>query len=166
MKKRKARPDETVDAVALLIVKGIATVELPAGCRTLGIDDADIAKTIAAARRKITSAAEYSKPEQIGMAIVRLNDVYACSIKAGDQKTALTAQRELNRLMDLYRPAKSGTAGHAGDPVAKAELVMIASHLLPLELAEDTYPLHEHARLAAELVRDRQAAKPPRKKTK
>lgn len=109
------------------------------------------------ARRKLTLAADYNRDEQLGTAVTRLNDIYARAIRAQDIKTGLVAQKELNKLLDLYRM----TPEHAGDATEgedsgpqQAELDAIRGHLLPLNLAEASYPLREHARIAAEIVRD------------
>lgn len=70
--------------------------------------------------------AQPDKAKLIQEALVRLNDLFARSLAANDCKTALQAQRELNRL---------------------------AEHLLPLGLADHNYPFEENARLVADFVR-------------
>ena len=85
---------------------------------------------------------------------MRLDDLYAKSIAGQDIRTALQAQRELNRPLDLY----AGSMKSAGEDDAGAlrrQVDLIAAHLLPLKLADQSYPVEEHARLAAEVIRIR-----------
>ena len=51
---------------------------------------------VAEARKRITVAADYTRDEQIGRAVMRLDDLYAKSIAGQDIRTALQAQREGN----------------------------------------------------------------------
>ena len=62
--------------------------------------------TVNQARKRITVAADYTRDEQLGKAVIRLDDLYAKSIAAQDTRTALQAQRELNRLLSLYADAR------------------------------------------------------------
>lgn len=154
------RPAEhpAIDKVLLLMVSGLSHADLTAACiGKLEVPPEEVAGVIAQARRKLTLAADYNRDEQIGTAVTRLNDIYARAIRAQDIKTGLVAQKELNKLLDLYRM----TAEHAGDGTDgeeagpdSAELAAIRGHLLPLGLAAADYPLREHARIAAEVVRD------------
>jgi len=156
------RPDEhpAIDKVLLLMVSGLSHADLTAACiGKLNVPPEEVAGVIAQARRKLTLAADYNRDEQIGTAVTRLNDIYARAIRGQDIKTALVAQKELNKLLDLYRM----TAEHAGEGADgeedgagpdSSELAAIREHLLPLGLAAADYPLREHARIAAEVVRD------------
>lgn len=146
-----------LDKVVLLMVSGMSQADLANACVTkLGIEPNEVAAVTAEARRRLTRAADYNRDEQLGTAITRMNDIYARAIRAGDIKTALTAQREINKLMDLYREASGGygTGEDAEDDGAQSELAAIRLHLLPLGLAAETYPLREHARIAADLIRE------------
>ena len=154
------RPAEhpAIDKVLLLMVSGLSQAELTAACiGKLEVAPEETASVIAQARRKLTLAADYNRDEQIGTAVTRLNDIYARAIRAQDIKTGLVAQKELNKLLDLYRmtsehAAETNDGEESGPP--QAELDAIRGHLLPLNLAEASYPLREHARIAAEIVRD------------
>ena len=103
----------------------------------------------------------------LGTALTRLNDLYGRCIRAGadgngpNLAKALDVQREINRLAGLYRgtgPLAPDTSGTV-ESEAGAELAAIGEYLLPLALADETYPLREHARLAVmriqKLSRDR-----------
>ncbi len=98
----------------------------------------------------------YARDEQLGKAVRRLDDLYAKSIAAQDTRTALQAQRELNRLLSLYSAADSDKtqSGESddGDEAAR-RLALVASYLLPLRLTDEKYPVEEYARLAAEELR-------------
>lgn len=149
-----------IDKVLLLMVSGLSHADLTAAAISkLEVPPEEVSGVIASARRKLTLAADYNRDEQIGTAVTRLNDIYARAIRAQDIKTGLVAQKELNKLLDLYRQ----TAEHAGEGSdgedaerERVELAAIRGHLLPLALAAPDYPLREHARIAAEIVRDHQ----------
>lgn len=148
-----------LDKVVLLMVSGMSQADLDNACVTrLGIEPHEVEAVTTEARRRLTRAADYNRDEQLGTAITRMNDIYARAIRAADIKTALTAQREINKLMNLYReasdsPGAEDTEDHVADEL-RIELAAIRDHLLPLALAAETYPLREHARIAADQIRD------------
>ena len=104
-----------------------------------------------------------SVPDFPGTALTRLNDLYSRCIRAGadgngpNLAKALDVQREINRLVGLYRQT-SLLPGHGaeGGGEASDELRAIGEHLLPLGLADENHPLREHARLAAQTIREHQ----------
>jgi hypothetical protein len=145
------------DRVVLLLTNGMAVEAAEDYARKNGGLDADAAKALVSdARKRITVAADFARDEQLGKAVMRLDDLYAKSIAAKDTRTALQAQRELNRLLGLY-------ADGAGDPLSRSDadeeapgrLELIASYLLPLNLTEPSYPVEEHARIASEIIRSK-----------
>jgi len=144
------------DRVVLLLTNGM-TVEAAEGyCQKQGgLDSGAAARLVAEARQRITVAADYARDEQLGKAVMRLDDLYAKSIAAQDTRTALQAQRELNRLLGLYSMADAEATAGDGDDDAARRLELIASYLLPLGLTESRYPVEEHARVAAEILRTR-----------
>ena len=147
--------DSLRDRVVLLLTNGM-TVEAAEGycVKQGGLDSGAAARLVAEARQRITVAADYARDEQLGKAVMRLDDLYAKSIAAQDTRTALQAQRELNRLLGLYSMADSGAAADTDDDAAR-RLELIASYLLPLGLTDSRYPVEEHARVAAEILRTR-----------
>lgn len=154
-----------IEKIVLLMVSGMSQADMENACvMKLGIEPQNVSAAMAEARRRLTLAADYNRDEQLGTAITRMNDLYGRAIRTGDIKTALTAQREINKLMDLYREASGGPdASGAEDQAAESlqnELVAIRDHLLPLGLAAASYPLREHARIAADLIRDKRDRKP------
>ena len=150
--KRQEHP--ALDKIILLMVSGMTREDLQAAAGKLEIAPAEIENVIRAARRKINKAAKINQAQAIGTALARLNDIYSRALKANDGRTALQAVKELNKLQDLYRPQKPNPDAAAGnDSTAAAELAKIREHLQPLALAAADYPLHELARLAAEIVR-------------
>ena len=92
-------------------------------------------------------------------AIKRLNDIYKIAMEKGDMKTALQAQREIDKLGGLHNEENPDENNIDKESLAflKSELDAIAEHLLPLELASEDYPLREHARIASERIREGQS---------
>lgn len=145
---------EVIDRLVLMLVSGVTPESAErAAVEKMGIAIRTAKRLIRKARQSITLAAGFNRDDEIGTAYLRLNDLFSRALKTQDTKTALAAQRELNRLMALYEqpPAEADDGG--ADAHETQELDLIRQHLLPLQLAPDTYPLHEHARIAADLVR-------------
>ena len=100
---------------------------------------------------KIAVAADYERRTEIGQSYHRLNHLYTVSLRQDDPRAALAAQKELNRLLDLYPNDSEPDSNLASEAVDNAKtLDVIREHLLPLNLAPDDYPIEEHARIAAE----------------
>jgi hypothetical protein len=139
---------ETLDALIRLLISGVTEPAARHACmERFSLTAAAADKALAEARRRITLAADYHRDEELGTAVTRLNDLYARSIKVQDVRTALQAQRELNRLMDLYSlPAESEPGRDLLGLAADHEAAR--AHLAPLRLAQPHAPLAEHARLA------------------
>ena len=72
----------------------------------LGVPPAAVHALISSAFEKIREAASFDTEEQAGQAIFRLNDLYERSLKVQDCKTALSCQKELTKLQDLYSALK------------------------------------------------------------
>ena len=144
--------ESVTDRVIIWMVSGLSGADLESACiAKLNVPPENVKAVIADARKRLTLAAEYNRDEMLGTALTRLNDLYGRCIRQTDGWVkALDVQREINRLAGLYRgtgplaPDSSGTA----DAEATAELSAIGDYLLPLALADETYPLREHARLA------------------
>jgi hypothetical protein len=148
-----------LDKVLLLMVSGLSHADLTAVCVSkLGVPPERVADIIAQTRRKLTLAADYNRDEQIGTAVTRLNDIYSRAIREQDTKVCLAAQKELNKLLDLYRMTAEHADYGSGNDEADSETAAVAAHLLPLKLVPETHPLREHARVAAEMVRQHLAA--------
>lgn len=93
-------------------------------------------------------------------ALAILQDIRDRSLQ-DDLPTALRAQVEINKLLDLFSVAKAHAERGEGENAPTAdggELDAVASHLLPLNLAPATYPLSEHARIAADMIRRQKEA--------
>ena len=142
------------DRAVLLLINGMSVNAAETFCVQQGADPDEAKRIVAEARKRITVAADYARDEQFGRAIMRLEDLYAKSIAAQDTRTALQAQRELNRLLSLYGPrGDTGTPGSEEDAVKRKQLALIEGYLLPLALTDATYPIEEHVRIAADLIR-------------
>jgi len=151
--------DDTINQVVLMLVRGVTSSTAETECvEKLKLDAADAHSIVAEAEQRIAVAANYNLAREVGTAYLRLNALYAQALKLDDPKTALASQRELNRLLRLYdlRPEKGLTGEPATD--ADRELAAVAAHLVPLGLVPDDHPLREHARVAAEAVRQHLAA--------
>lgn len=150
-----AKPASLRDRLLLLLVNGM-TVEAAEGyCVQQGLDQDSSKGAVQDARKRLTVAADYARDEQLGRAVMRLDDLYAKAIAGQDPRTALQAQRELNRLLNLYggSAARDPEGGGAELGDMRRQLELIAAHLVPLGLTDASYPLEEHARLAADIVR-------------
>lgn len=141
--------DTFLDQAVLLLVSGLTREAAEEAAITRGGLTTRKARAIVKkAHERITLAADYSRRAETGRAVMRLNDIYARSVKNGDTRTALSAQRELNRLLGLDTNQPDTDENPVDDQLQK-----IAAHLIPLGLAPETYPLHEHARIAADRIR-------------
>lgn len=154
-KARKAKPKpktkpaaispELADRVLLILVSGCPDGQIAAAVEGLGLAPEQVPVAIAAARRRLTIAADYHREHEIGKAYTRLNDCYGRSLALEDTKTALASQKELNRLLALYPQPQAATP--AGNDRDAAELAAVREHLEPLGLAGPDTPLDELARM-------------------
>lgn len=137
----------------VMLVNGLPPERVVDDCVRNGADHATAEAIVGEAREQITVTAEFSRKEKVGVAIRRCEDLYAKSVAARDTRTALQAQREINRLLSLYTSAHDSPAGPTVDAETLRRLDVIAGYLLPLGLTDESYPVEEHARLAAEVIR-------------
>lgn len=135
------------DRLLLGLIQGLPAERVAA---VVGIPEDQRDAAISEARRQLTRAADYNRDEQLGKAISRLEDCYARAAKgtdetAADVKTMVVVQKELNRLLDLYRPVTKAVDGNGR---AEMELLSIRQHLAGLGLVSETASTEEMARLA------------------
>ncbi len=143
-------PAGAVDKVVLWIVAGGAAERLRSACAgELRLSESDTDAVIAEARRRLTVAATTVHDEEIGKALMRLNDLYARSLLKKDFRSALDAQRELNRLLAL----SVGPGEVSPDADLRAEVGRAMAHLVPLGLTKDKdVSIGELCRLAASRI--------------
>jgi hypothetical protein len=148
-------PQVLKDRIVLLLISGMSVESAEGFCLQQGQTPESARQIVADARKRITVAADYTRDEQLGKAVMRLEDLYAKSMAGQDIRTALQAQRELNRLLSLYADTRQAEAPNdeADAAVMRRQLDLIAAYLVPLKLADPSYPVEEHARLAAEALR-------------
>lgn len=142
--------NDTIDRCVVLLTGGRRPGQVVEYLERQGVESESAGEAVQAARDRIVKSAEFDRDEKLGTAIRRLEDLYSKSIVGPnkDVRTALQAQKELNRLLSLGGPG--GDGGDGGDAVGRLDL--IASYLLPLELTDARYPIEEHARVAAEEI--------------
>ena len=149
--------DEIIERALLWMVSGLAGADLENACiAKLEVDPARVKAVIAEARKRLTLAAEYNRDELLGTALTRLNDLYSRCIRTQNEAKALDVQREINRLTGLY--GQSPPVEVEGNAEAVEEIEAVGEHLLALELTGPAYPLREHARLAAQRIRELEAS--------
>ena len=148
------KPHSLRDRIVLLLVNGMSAEAAEGFAVQSGTPVEEARQVVAEARKRITVAADYTRDEQIGRAVMRLDDLYAKSIAGQDIRTALQAQRELNRLLDLYAgSARTESVSDEEATAIKRQMELVTGYLLPLKVADEQYPVEEHARVAAELIR-------------
>ena len=152
---------EHIDKVVLMLVQGIAPDAARVACiEKLGLSPDDADAVIAQARKNITIAAEFNRAKELGTAIIRLNDLYTRCIRLQDTKTALAAQKEISKMLQLHQSPTADPGGDAEDETLDASaygssanaLRAVREHLAPLALAGDETPTPELARLAVERI--------------
>lgn len=109
--------------------------------------DADAKPLIVAAIASLTKAGEVDPSLVRGWCIEATRKVYAAAVAVADHQTSLRAIRQIEEFA-----ARDETAG-ASDSDAAGRLQLVANHLLPLQLVDGAYPLEEHARVAADVIR-------------
>jgi hypothetical protein len=158
---------DLVDTLVLMMVKGTTAAKAEQHAITKGgCTPEQAADLVTEARRQITVSASYNRDEQLALAITRLNELYSKGVVAtrpcktcqtpmlvGDLRTAIQAQKELNRLLGLYLPAEERRPTEIDAEDLERQLDLVASYILPLRLCSDAYPVTEHVRVAAELIR-------------
>lgn len=145
---RPAIDREPIDRIVLMMVDGASAETVSRYCRASGLGEAVVAE----ARRRIALASRYNPAQELGAAIKRLNSLYRAALEAGEYSVALQSQRELNKLLRLADV--SDTDETIASDVALQELESVRGHLLPLALTDAGKPLTEHARLAADRIRN------------
>lgn len=145
------------DKLVLLLVAGVAPDSAKAAAGDeLGLNPKEADAAIEAAQQAIVLAADVDRRRELGVAVHRLNSLYTQSVEMADTKVALSAQRELNRLLELSRLPDTNAPNTGEEPTSSPEadqLAAVAGHLLPLQLAPADYPVQEHARIAADAIR-------------
>ena len=142
---------ETLNDTIINIVAGVGIESIKDGLKRKGINEKVSNECIQLAKDKIKIAATYDRQEQLGLAINQLNAIYKEAIES-DPKTALSARKELSKIMNLYEATKTQTNDNQEDH--SEEIEVIRQHLEPLGLAGEGYPTTELARLAADQIRN------------
>jgi len=156
-------PTTSTDLVAravFLLTNGVGSARVEAELESKGASREAIEQAIRTALEKIRNAADVDRTAEVGKAVQRLNSMFAaamasCDARSPDLRTALQIQRELSKLLGLavdspdpLRPARS----------SEDRLALVESYLKPLGLIDQHYPIEEHARVAADIIRTQHLA--------
>lgn len=157
-KKLTMPTSDQVDKVMTLLARGGQGAALRNACRKQGIPEALTEEAITRGRQMLAACADTAHQEETGAAITRLRDIYlrAHTLSADGQaedfarigawNTALASQRELSKLLNLYRTEQS--EGEGADLASQMEQAL--AHLQPLGLTKrPDASLVELCRLAA-----------------
>ncbi len=164
---------EIIDKIVRLLCNIQDRASIVGAClNKLNIAPADVDAAINAAKTRLTRAADYHRDHELGKALTRLNECYQRAVAVQDTKTAIIAQREINKLLDLYPtyPASSeddsaatGPDGDGPSPDERREIEIqelsdlvgaIEAHIEPLKLSEDVNDTDSDLiRLAAEEIK-------------
>lgn len=111
-------PEAAVDKIVLLMAAGSneATIRQRVAEGKLEIPASLLDAGLAEAKQRITLAADYHRDRELGESITRLKDVYKTARAMVDLRVALQAQRELNRILRLDRPADGSEAPEGPEP--------------------------------------------------
>ena len=106
----------TADKVLLLLVSGLTeSVVTTTATTSLNLTPRQAKRMISATRRRL-AAMPIDHDEQLALAILRLNEAHAKAKATQDVKSAIAAQRELDKLLNLYRRKPATTAQPPSDP--------------------------------------------------
>lgn len=142
---------EIIDKIVRLLCNIQDRASIVGAClNKLGIAPADVDAAIDAAKTKLTRASDYHRDHELGKALTRLNECYQRAVGVQDTKTALAAQREINKLLDLYPAYEPPGDDEEADPAADLEerreiesqeladmVGAIEAYIEPLKLSED-----------------------------
>ena len=143
------KPKDPFAVLRGVVLRSPSAGELEEARQSLSLSPESFAELLASVRKSIDEATRRPDAEVLAIAIERCNQIYRASMDKGDHKTALGAMSQLDR---LYKKKLAQEKSDDRDALF-AELERVRAHLLPLGLAGADYPISEHARVAAEMVR-------------
>ena len=107
----------TLDTLVLLIVSLADRAKVAeAAIEKLGIGPSEVHVAISEAYERIRQAARWANDKALGESITRLNDLYERALRVQDVKSALAAQKELNKLRNTYATARRRPQNPATEP--------------------------------------------------
>lgn len=151
---RKPKPPpllaDVVDGLVLLLASGASpSAATDYAAKNAEMDPKTAAEHVEEAQKRIALAATFDRQEELGTAYTRLNMLFQRSTSQQDYKSALSAQRELNKLLRLYHPGEDEDGANPDRAGQSGDLDAVRQHLEPLELGPPDTPIEELARLAA-----------------
>lgn len=120
----------------------------------LHLDASQTEALIHQAHKALAKSARVVIKREVGKALARLENLYARSLTINDFKGCLAIEKERIKLLRLVDAA--GARAVAADvevETLRRQVECISGYLRPLSLVAESYPLEEHARVAAELIR-------------
>lgn len=145
MPKRFELDPAAMDMLVIATVSGMSRKGLQDTAIKLDIPEAYIDAALVAVRKRITIAAEFDRDAEVGIAYTRLNDVYRRALTGQDMKTALAAQKELNKLIGLY----DRSADLPVSSSSNVDAALAREHLVGLGIGGSDDSLAELARQVA-----------------
>ena len=139
------RKQQAVEAAVVMLCNGVSAGAVEeAIAKTFSLPLPKARSVVQAAKRKIVQAAYSNREEELGVAIHRLHELYRRAMATQDNRTALEAQKELNRLLGLYQRASTTEGGPTNSAEAQAR-----KYLEQVGLGDAKTPLPELCRRAA-----------------
>lgn len=110
------KQQEINDEVLNMAVAGADFATIKKALSVLGTSD-QIEKAFFEAIQFFKEAAEFNPQAERGKAYARLNLLFCSSLKVQDYKAALAAQKEINKLINLYDPKQDNPKEIAIDAI-------------------------------------------------
>lgn len=104
--------EERIQAVIERLVAGESRAAIVRDiAKKYGVKSRMVDNYLARANKKLAQAAEHQREVELGKALLRLNALFYAAGTAGDHKTQLSVQRELNELLGLYSSGDGSLSG-------------------------------------------------------
>lgn len=109
--------EQRIEEVFIMLVNGATNAEVVRFCaEKWNLAERQTENYIARARKRFHDLAAFDRPEQIGTAIARYQDLYKRNLRVQDYKAAASVQEKLCKLLGLEAPTVT-KAEHTGPVV-------------------------------------------------
>lgn len=121
MKSTRAEMEARVMVVYRMLIGGASRERiLQHAASAWGMSARQADEYAARARQRLEDAAATNYRLELGMALARLDEMYAAASDRGDIRAMLDVQRERSKTLGLYAPARQEITGAAGGALALA----------------------------------------------